>query len=62
MKPHLKGDFKSLQALLFALTDKRRSVASGSPSAIKIDREIEVCQAYIRSYQMLKRFEQQTWS
>jgi hypothetical protein len=54
MKPHLEEDFKNLQALLFVLTDERRSVTNGSPAAIKLDKEIEVCQAHIRSYQMLK--------
>jgi len=44
MKLHLEEDFKNLQALLFALTDPRRGVAKGSSAAIKIDKEIEVCQ------------------
>jgi hypothetical protein len=62
MKPHLKEDCKNLQTLLFALTDKRRSLANDSPVAIKIDEEVEVCQAYIRSYRTLKRHEQPTGS
>jgi hypothetical protein len=43
MKARVEDNFKNQQALPFALTGKRRSVANGSPSAIKIDPEIEVC-------------------
>jgi hypothetical protein len=40
MKPHLEEDFKKQQFLLVALTNECRTLANGSPAAIKIDNEI----------------------
>ena len=60
MKPDLEQDFTTQQSLLLALLDERRSLSEGSRAAVEIDRRIFEVESCVRSYQMIKWYEQQS--
>ncbi len=59
MKPDLENDFKIQQSLLLALIEERRNLADSSHAANEIDLQIAKVENYLRSYQMVKWYEQQ---
>ena len=59
MKPNLEEDFKNQQLMLLALLDARRSLDGQSEAAIEIDRQVREVESYVRSYQMIRWYEQQ---
>ena len=58
MKPDLENDFKIQQSLLLALIRERRNLADGCHAAVEIDRQISKIEIYLRSYQMVRWYEQ----
>jgi hypothetical protein len=59
VKPDLENDFKIQQSLLLALIHERMNLADGSNAAAEIDRQISKVENNIRSYQVVKLYEQQ---
>jgi hypothetical protein len=59
LRPDLENDFRTQQSLLLALIQERRNFADGSHGAIHLDQQIAEVENYIRSYQMIKWYEQQ---
>ena len=59
MKPDLENGFKIQQSLLLALIHERMNLADGSNAAAEIDRQISKVENNIRSYQVVKLYEQQ---
>jgi hypothetical protein len=58
VKPDLENDFKIQQSLLLALIRERRSLVDGCHAAVEIDRHISKIENYLRTYQMVKWYEQ----
>ena len=61
MKLDLEQDFKTQQLLLIALLEERRSLSAGSQAAVELDGRIFEVESDVRSYQMIKWYEQQKW-